>query len=85
MVLTSMFILLCTKIEEAVRLQNNQILDRYTNGAFSMGKQEKALLKSRSDALRNLKVIVWTLWSTTFFNLVYSICVKIMYNSDCAP
>ena len=28
---------------------------------------------------------MWTLWSTTLFNFVYSICVKILYNSECAP
>ena len=48
MVLTTMFITFSSRIQEAVREQNDTILTR------TIGKQEKDLLKSRQNTIRNL-------------------------------
>lgn len=46
-------------------------------------RRDKQILKARADSLVNLKVIVWTMWLTTIFNLCYSLCVFFLYASQC--
>lgn len=76
------------KLSKAVRLENDTILERIQTEQESAHpdfgiKQDRALLKARSDSLLNLKVIVVTMWFTSFFNLVYSTCVFFMFNEQC--
>ena len=46
-------------------------------------RKDKQILKARADSMVNLKVILWTMWLTTVFNLCYSLCVFFLYAPQC--
>jgi hypothetical protein len=76
--LTTTFIIFAWMIDSATRFENDRIIRK-----ISLDKEDKKILKVRSDTLRNLKVIVLTIWLSTLINLVYSIVVRAMYGQNC--
>jgi len=90
--LTTAFICFAKSINTVVRNLNDELLlkiftegklkqfDEMTRAALHRDKQ---ILKARADSLINLKVIVWTMWLTTVFNLCYSLCVFFLYAPEC--
>jgi hypothetical protein len=48
-----------------------------------LDKQDKALLKARSDTILNLKVVVSTMWLATLTNLTYSTVVYLITDVNC--
>ncbi len=87
-ILTTAFICFAKSIDTVVRNLNDELLlkiftedklkqsDEMTRAAL---RRDKQILKARADSLVNLKVIVWTMWLTTVFNLCYSLCVFFLY------
>jgi hypothetical protein len=90
--LTTAFICFAKSIDRVVRNLNDELLlkiftedklkqfDEMTKAAL---RRDKQILKARADSLVNLKVIVWTMWLTTVFNLCYSLCVFFLYAPEC--
>lgn len=67
-------------IDKSTRIENDRIIQKIT-----LDKVDRKLLKVRSDAVRNLKAIVITIWLSTLFNVIYSIVVRALYGQDCYP
>ena len=61
--------------DESSQTQNEEKLKSYNEAA----KRDRAMLKARSDSVTQLKVIVFTMFGTIFFNLIYSVMVMFMY------
>lgn len=55
--------------------------------SFILKKQREdiALLKARTDAIAKLRFIVFCMFACTVVNLIYSVCVDILYDAQCYP
>lgn len=51
----------------------------------NISKMDKQTVKARTDSIFRLKAIVWAMFLSTIFNLIYSIMVFFMFDSTCYP
>ena len=83
MILTSVFLGFSYLLAKEINKQNAVLVERVQTTGDELTRSDRQTLKARVDSLKSLKIIVWTFWLSTAFNLLYSIITRILQGNNC--
>ena len=83
MILTSVFLGFSYLLAKEINKQNAVLVERVQTTGEELTRSDRQTLKARVDSLKSLKIIVWTFWLSTAFNLLYSVITRIMQGDNC--